>query len=327
VKFFVTSRPETHIRNTPVSDATFSTVLALHTVNKEQVAADVRLYISERLSSNRSLRAQFTEDDINLLAGFSDGLFIVAATALQYTLGQGIDIAAVRFEKFLTSTGESMDAKAAAPLDLMYASILLDAANAGESEADELQAMLQLLAVLLSARMPLSLTALASLLDLPSTTLLRARLIRLHAVVHIPDTDDQPGLRTVHASFGDYLFYRAPGNTRISETLGHEILSRACLQTMAKQLYFNISRSHSSYDSNPSTPADISLSLEYACLHWIYHVSSLPETSTLDGDIKVTVVPRFLFWLEVMSLLGQVKRATAMLIMAASTVRTLSATS
>ena len=45
VKFFVTSRPETHNRDMHVSDVTFSKVLRLHAVDKQQVAADIRLYI------------------------------------------------------------------------------------------------------------------------------------------------------------------------------------------------------------------------------------------------------------------------------------------
>jgi len=60
VKFLVTSRPETHIRDTPVSDATFSSVLYLHNVNKERVTTDIRLYIATRLLSSPRLRARFT---------------------------------------------------------------------------------------------------------------------------------------------------------------------------------------------------------------------------------------------------------------------------
>jgi len=56
VKFFVISRPETHIRDTPLSDAAFSKVLQLHTVDKEQVTGDIQLYISSQLLSTQRLR-------------------------------------------------------------------------------------------------------------------------------------------------------------------------------------------------------------------------------------------------------------------------------
>lgn len=64
VKFLVTSRPETHIRDTPISDDTINKVLHLHTVNKLQVTADIHFYIFTRLSSNSKLRARFTDDHL-----------------------------------------------------------------------------------------------------------------------------------------------------------------------------------------------------------------------------------------------------------------------
>ena len=68
-------------------------------------------------------------------------------------------------------------------------------------------------------------------------------------------------------------------------------------------------------------PESIVLSLEYACLHWIDHVSNLPDPLALSKDFNDALRPRFLFWLEVMSVLDQVPRAGAMLIVAATTVR------
>ena len=49
VKFMVTSRPEMHIREMLVSDSASNKVLQLHTINKEEVTADIRLYIGNKL--------------------------------------------------------------------------------------------------------------------------------------------------------------------------------------------------------------------------------------------------------------------------------------
>jgi len=345
VKFFITSRPETHIRDTPISNAAFSKVLRLHTVNKDQVTADIRLYIAARLTSTEQLRSQFLHDDINMLVRLCDGLFIVAATALEYTLGAGTDRAPLRFRRLLNATGDGLSAGAIAPLDRVYAVILADAVELDGDQAEELATLLRLLASILSARMTLSVAALADLSDI-SPKHLRATLSNMHSVVHVPENDKEPGLRTLHASFGDYLLERAEHGIRLERSLGEGILARGCFKVMVAQLYFNVSQSQSSYKPNPrEKPDQITLSLEYACLHWIYHASRLPDLpspdetrteslrqrimswiprlstpSQLDKRISKVFRPRLLFWLEVMSLLGQVPRAAAMLMFAAGTV-------
>jgi len=207
VKFFVISRPETHIRDTPLSDAAFSKVLQLHTVDKEQVTGDIQLCISSQILSTQRLREWFTEDDVGMLARLCDGLFIVATTALRYAFGSGMDRASVRFKTLLNATRDGLSTGAAAPLDRMYALIMTDAVGVDEA-VDDLPTMLQVLAALLAARMTLSVSALADLSGNPKDHL-RASLSRLHAVVHVPDNDGEPGLRTLHASFGDYLVERA----------------------------------------------------------------------------------------------------------------------
>ena len=349
VKFFVTSRPETHIRDTHVSDHAFSKVLRLHTVDKEQVTADIRLYISNRLFATSTLRGLFTEDDINILVDLCNGLFIVAATALGHTLCAGIELARVRFNSLLNASRDSLSIGVTEPLDRMYAVIVEDAARVGDVETNQLETLLRILAALLSARMTLSVAALADLLEIPIGQL-HASMTRLHAVVNVPDDDGDASLRPVHASFGDYLFGRASGHIRISKVLGNEALAYGCLHILAKRLHFNVSQSRSSSEPNLALrPSSITLSLEYACLQWIYHISTLLELSkkdtssknslrlrflsltqrsshvfhrtSLEKKIGAIFRPRFLFWLEVMSVLDQVQRAAAMLMFAATTVR------
>jgi len=350
VKFLVTSRPETHIRDTHVSDIAFSKILRLHTVDKQQVNADIQHYISDKLFATSTLRAVFTEKDVNKLVVVSDGLFIVAATAVKYALGGGTDLAVTRFKSLLASTQDVLSVEATEPLDRMYAIIIEDAANIGHAKTENLRSLLRIIASLLAARMTLSVAALADLLETPSGQL-RASMTRLHAVFHVPDDNDDPSLRPIHASFGDYLLGRAPSHLCISVSLGHEALAHGCLHVMATGLHFNISRSQSSFEVNLEKPKHIRLSLEYACLQWIYHIASFIETVTpepaaiisrsfrsrvrlwfdrkpqqvrpseFDEPIHTIFRPRLLFWLEVMSSLGQVHRAAAMLMFAAATVR------
>jgi len=204
----------------------------------------------------------------------------------------------------------------------MYEIILIEATREDRPVAKELPKLQRLLASLLSARMTLSVRALADLSDLASYEV-SASLSRLHAVVHVPEDEDMPGLRTVHASFGDYLYSRAPNHLRIHQSLGHEALAHGCHDVMAKQLRFNISARPTSYDPNPSKrPEIITLSLEYACMQWVYHFAALINPHNLDATIGAIFRPRLLLWLEVMSALRQVWRATRMLFIAAGMVDT-----
>ena len=321
VKFILTSRPETHISTSPISSLDFNTILKLHTIDTAEVTEDIRLYIIDAFSRQLLDEMWYTELDVTALATRADGLFIFASTVISYILdtdSPGRRMA--RLQKVLSAINTEA---AIGPLDAMYDLVVTRAASARRTdteELDELDETKRVLACILTARVPLSVRALAELLNCEATEL-RGSLRRLHSVVHVPDEYDQPGLRALHASFGDYLFERAADRVRISRTLGDNALARGCIQLMQKRLHFNVSQSRSSYEPNqPSTVDSIALSMKYACMQWVYHIEKLPRTSMLDNEIYNSFRPRFLFWLEVMSVLGQVQRATAMLIISIATV-------
>jgi len=318
IKFIVISRPETHIRETSVSDIKVTSALHLHTIDKTKVTSDIQLYISETLSTAPANEAWFTTGDVKTLAERADGLFIFAATATKYILGGGKGLRAKRLVSVVSPLPATL---AVAPLDHMYSSILMEASRSDIVEADDMQQMLKLVAAILSARMSLSVRTLAELLGL-STEYLRGCLDSLHAVVHLPEDDHDASLRTLHASFGDYLFTRAAAGIRITSTLGHDELAHGCLQRMVQDDFgFNISRSMSSFAPDHETKPDwISLSLRYACLHWAYHIQSASVQPALDDAVNKIFRPKFLFWLEVLSVLGEVGRASGLLLIAGSAV-------
>jgi len=257
--------------------------------------------------------AWFTNGYVETLAERTDGLFIFAATATKYILDGRKGFREQRLAK-LTSPLQATSNALIAPLDTMYALILMEASRSDIMDVDELQQVLKVLAAILSTRMTLSVKALADLLDL-STRHLRGCLDRLHAVVLLPEDDHDASLRTLHASFGDYLFTRAATGIRIASTLGHNELAHGCLRRMAQEDFdFNISRSSSSQVPNPETEPDwISLSLRYACLHWAHHIQYASGQSLFDDAINTVLRPKFLFWLEVLSVLGEVGRASGLL--------------
>jgi len=320
VKFVLTSRPEIHIRGTPISNPTHNTILHLHTIDAETITSDIRLYISGTLETTTTEETWYTDDNIAALVSLCGGLFIFASTVLLYVLDPEEDEERRDRLRKVTSTAAKGSAATTA-IDQVYELVLLEASRRDAVDADELDQMRNILACIFQARTLLSVEALAVLIDIRPSRL-RALLRRLHSLVYMPMNDEEPGVRTLHASFGDYLQDRAPEHLRISATLGHDVLARGCLLRLARDdLRFNVSRSRSSFEPNPETVPDfIEVSLIYACLHWAHHVDAASIRSAFDEDILWVFRPKFLFWLEVLSVTNKIGVASGLLRIAASAV-------
>jgi len=319
VKFFVTSRPEMHIRDTSITDTSLSSIVQLHMVDDKLVTSDIRLYVQKSLDKASKSLGWYTEVDLDDIATMSAGLFIFASTVLAYILGRRDSpgrAARLRIVKQQSSTSTL----ATGHLDRIYSLVMTQASDPNVYERTELDETRRIVAVILSARAPLTVKALAELLGL-SPEHLRGALNELHAVILVPDQDDAGELRTLHASFGDFIFTRAPEHIHIAKDLGHEQLARACLKRMsADDLCFNISRSRSSYEPNPVTNPDwIARSLIYVCLHWAHHIAAASSRSSFDDIIGSVFRLKFLFWLEVLSVIGEVGRASGLLLIAGKT--------
>jgi len=321
VKFMLTSRPEMHIRGTPIADSRFSSILQLHTISEAEVTSDIRLYIGRTLEACSSDVMWYTARDVEALLKLASGLFIFASTVLKYILARGsVEGRVDRLTKAITTVGMSSIATAA--LDNVYKLVIIEASQV---DTDELQLAKRVLAYILTARTSLSVQALAELTRMKSTTL-RGSLERLHSVVYLPTEDAEPGLRTLHASFGDFLFDadRAPQNMHIDAAFGHNELAHGCLVRMAQSdLCFNISRSKSSHQRivQPLQPDWIPLSLIYACIHWAHHIAASSDRLSLSADIAKCFRPKFLFWLEAMVVLGKLDRSSSLLRIATLAVR------
>ena len=323
VKFLLTSRPETHILGSPISDRCQNEILLLHMINTAEVNRDIALYVEDAFSKSPLAQPWYATNDVATLAALSNGLFIFASTIIAYIL----DTKSVQGRKSRLRTAMEavrQSAVAMGPLDTVYEFVITRASDTTKVEPEELKLTRKTLASILAAREPLSISTLAELLKLDADYL-RESLQRLHAVVHVPEEDGQPDLRTLHASFGDYLFDRAAQNIRIPEPLGHDVLSQGCLSRMARDdLCFNVSRSRSSYETNdPTSASRIALPLIYACLQWAHHVAAASESDATDALVEKVFVPKFLFWLEVLSVLGKVGAASGLLRVAGSVVSTL----
>jgi len=319
VKFILTSRPELHIRGTPISNPNHSAILQLHTISMEKVKSDIQLYISNAFKDAAPDATWYTDQDIEMLVKLSGGLFIFASTVLKYVLDSDEDEDRQdRLRQAIAAT--PTDTTATSPIDAIYELILEDASRPHIVGKEELERIQRILSCILTARAPLSVDDLAALINV-TPGMLRGSLKRLHSLIHIPADNNLPGLRTLHASLGDYLFKRRPQHIRIAPT-GHDVLAYACLQRFAHEdLCFNVSRSLSSFNPNPEVVPDwIPPSLVYACLHWSHHIDAASDRSTFDEEVERAFRPKFLFWLEVLSIFSKAGLASGLLRIAGSVV-------
>ena len=184
IKFVLTSRPEMYVRDTSITDTRLSSIVRLHMVDETLVTRDIRLYVQRSFKKASNSARWYTEDDLDDIAILSAGLFVFASTALAYILGRK-DVPG-RSERLRTVKQQSSTSTlATGPLDRIYALILTQASDPNTFKRAELDETRRIVAVILSARAPLTVNALAELLGL-SPERLRGALDELHAVISVP---------------------------------------------------------------------------------------------------------------------------------------------
>ncbi|KAI5801306.1 hypothetical protein EDC01DRAFT_764815, partial [Geopyxis carbonaria] len=129
------------------------------------------------------------------------------------------------------------------------------------------------------------------------------------------DMSNKGRIRLHHPSFGEFLlnpkrcqdlrFY-------INEELTHRYLFESCLWVMAKDLKrdmcnIRLPGSCASDISNTGIPEKhATFELQYACRYWIYHLQRGSFQLEDDGEVHFFLQRYFLYWLEVLSLMGLV---------------------
>ncbi|KEP45652.1 putative vegetative incompatibility protein HET-E-1 [Rhizoctonia solani 123E] len=158
------------------------------------------------------------------------------------------------------------------------------------------------------AREPITAATIASLANLTERQVSSA-LQSLRSVVHVPE--DSSLISTLHASFPEYMLddQRSKG-LYCDESKSNETLVQRCFDIMKSELRFNICQLENSYladdqvnDLEARVVRCISPTLSYACRYWSSH---LRLSSAKDNTSKMLLdflFERFLFWMEVLSLI------------------------
>ncbi|KAL7803895.1 hypothetical protein V8C43DRAFT_320517 [Trichoderma afarasin] len=285
----------------------------LHDIEESIVAADLRLYYNHELTGMDIDHSLITEETIDILARKSDRLFIHAATVCRF-IREGEIYAATRLESFLASQDSQLEPER--ELDSVYTTILENAfakfATLRPSEMETLQLSYQKIVgsiVIIYDKM--SLTDFATMVGEPVENITRL-LKHLGSVLDIPQ-EASDLIYVLHASFRDFLS-DPQRSSRLRFSIDHRKihtnLLQRCLEIMATELRKNICRLREPGKRTRDIPASdvdshISQALQYASRYWVYHLQqSRVNPKEHSGTLEFFQI-RFLFWIEVLALIGR----------------------
>jgi len=322
VKFFITGRPEPRIRSGFRLELLqpHTEVLRLHDVKPDLVDNDIKLFLKTRLANiikNRS-GCNFMEDwpspqDISTLCKKVAGLFIYASTIVKFVASQHYP--PDERLALIISLPQDTSHEGRSGIDLLYTKVL----EQGFYDVDQgfyLHLRSVMGAVLLIFH-PLSVKTLSNLLGNCGTpSRIYSALRALHSLLLVPENMEEP-VQIFHKSFPDFLTdpERCTDNQFFIDPLIHhrEILL-SCLRLMQERLRRNICDldDHAVLsevgDLLTQRRAHIGDALEYACRFWATHLMRSTSSSLGVEEVQQAIdkffTTCFLFWIEVLSLLG-----------------------
>ena len=329
VKFLVTGRPEPRIRDgfrlPLLTDAT--DIFVLHDVEPSQVDNDIRLFFGYKFSElaryRRGLDGWPTNEQVEVLCERAGGLFVYAVATVKFIEKQGthprrqLDLllqspeSSVREAKIKFNTNTSLDS--------LYTSILKGAFG-DDDDPDNDPRMRLVLSVVILAANPLSPSSIARLLDFDVEEVL-SLLSSAQSLLILREDINCP-VRPFHKSFPDFI--TDPNrctNPRfhISPADHHSQVLTACLNLMGRTLEKNMCKLPDGVansdvgDLKERVEQSIQPALQYACRSW--HIHLLGGHTTPINTLEITSALRrflegkFLFWLDVLSVLGAVRNA------------------
>ena len=326
VKFFLTGRPEPRIREgfrlPLLAEAT--DVFVLHEVESSLVNDDIRLffrhYFSELRGRRRGLEGWPTEGQLELLCERAGGLFIHALATVKFIDKQNSN-PRKRLNILLQSPENSVYEgktrfKARVTLDSLYMSILSGAF--GDDDPDDDPKIRSVLGAVTLAANPLSPSAIATILGLDTEDVFPF-LSSVHSLLILQEDINHP-VRPFHKSFPDFIVDPARCADQrflVSPPDHHAELLVGCLELMGRTLVQNMCRLPdgvaNSEVGNLKERAEqhVDHGLRYACRSWHTHLVGMVPAHTIKiaSFLQRFLEGKFLFWLEVLSVLGVAREA------------------
>ncbi|KAE8132446.1 hypothetical protein BDV38DRAFT_275126 [Aspergillus pseudotamarii] len=318
IRFFLTSRPEIPIRFgfNQIDRSKYQNTI-LQNLDEDMIKHDIALYLREEFSKIQQKRRYALspgwpgEERIEALAMIACPLFIFAATMCRFVGDRHFDPDERLREFSASSTGSKMDNT--------YRPVLSQLLVKDTTDRNKLVKEFQkIIGVIILLANPLSLRSLAELLETPEHHI-SIYLDLFHSVLSIPSDPTLP-IRTLHLSFHDYLVdHRTKDQNNISRFWvdkrdKHEFIACQCLAVMGRYLKKNICNLPSYGTSRTEIGPDsiaryLPPALQYACRHWVYHLTEIPAQARILGKVLIFLKDHFLHWLEAMGILGIISEA------------------
>jgi energy-coupling factor transporter ATP-binding protein EcfA2 len=313
VRFFLTGRPDVP------SYLRFDKLLSLmHKVDLDEIEPivvqhDIHLYIEKSLDGANwitrhpwKIQSQQAEE----ITTRANGLFIFAATAVRYIL-VGLPHIPPQISVDFLLDNEPLTDLHDLYLRIMNYAIPLVAPKDRRAQWYHDQAM-KILSTILHLLEPLDCQSLADLLELDKEILL-GTLLPLSAVIHVSHTPDAP-IKIRHLSFREFMMSYVQvirPDILCGTNNQQKHLVSALLKVLDRKLKFNICDLPTSYLQNIDMPDFqwrldnyIPPHLRYATQFWIDHLVQMAYDSGSGQEVQNLLFEKFLFWLEVLSLLG-----------------------
>ena len=319
IRFFLTGRPEvpSFIKFDLLSSKMHPIIL--DDISSTIVDHDIQLYVERSLDGKTWMpqnKWKPEAEDVNLITTRAAGLFIFAATVVRYVTGGLQKAHPQRSLDLLLHQGEPLK-----HLDDLYLHIInetIPEPMKGDKRDEEFfNIAKRILGTILNLFEPLNIYSLGKLLQMNEEDVRRI-LIPLSAIIRVPDTNEGT-IQIIHLSFREYMTSRIqakrPNLLCGTEKQQHDIVLDV-MQVMQNKLEFNICKLPTSHLRNTAMPdikskvdTYIPSHLQYSCHFWADHLKGISFNSRISGAVKKFLVEKFLFWLEVLSLLGMVRNA------------------
>ena len=318
VKFFLTGRPEPRISEgfrLPLL-AKMTDVFVLHTVEQGQVEGDIQLFLKDSFSELAHRRHGLdnwpTKEQLDQLCARAAGLFVYAVATVGFI---GYYKRNPRKQLKLLLQSQKIGDYEGETLDSLYTSILQGAFGHDKPE-DDTKARSILGAVILATN-PLSPSSIATLLgldagDVPPLLSSVNSLLILQADPNLP-------VRPFHKSFPDFITNPtrcANQRFHISPPDHHMELLIHCLTLMNQTLEKNMCNlpdavANSDVSDLKERCEKIDPALRYACVSWHVHLIGATQVHipVIAPTLHQFLEKKFLFWLEVLSVLGATRNA------------------
>lgn len=328
VRILITSRPESDIRDVSLKHDSVRTVQLDHGLEFTS-RRNVSAYLSQELTDLfkrigvRPAHEEQLVDSIKFVCEIASGSFTWASTAYRYIANSKL----VEFETLCKLVADiqsqAHSGKSNFGIDDLYSNILKS--QIPWDNADIRLRFQRVLYLILEVENTLSTDDIDDLLGLSSQDSSDRIVSSLQSVLaYTPGSRSR--IRPLHASFSDFLKSdeqkQQPWHIDITENSEH--FTQQCVDsfdTMNRILRFNICDFETSFKSNTDIldlqsriKEKIPYRLKEACLSWAKQLWILPFSPAVVDKLSRFLRNHMLFWLEVLSLIGEAELASSILV-------------